>query len=127
MSHVLIEVPDIDAASAFYAALFGFDGRLVGSERLYFHYGSLLFGVVDAALTAQGSAPLSGPYYLAVDDLEALHARARALECLSEEEIEGVEGGQIAVRLWGERSFYAVDPFGNRLCFVDEGTVFTGS
>ena len=30
------------------------------------------------------------------------------------------------VRPWGERSFYAFDPFGNGLCFVDETTVFTG-
>jgi hypothetical protein len=41
------------------------------------------------------------------------------LEC---EEIEG----QIALRPWGERSFYAKDPFGNPICFVDEQTVFTG-
>ena len=26
----------------------------------------------------------------------------------------------------GERSFYARDPFGNGLCFVDENTLFTG-
>jgi len=29
-------------------------------------------------------------------------------------------------RPWGERSFYAVDPFGNPLCFVDQKTLFTG-
>jgi hypothetical protein len=29
-------------------------------------------------------------------------------------------------RPWGERSFYAFDPDGNGLCFVDERTVFTG-
>lgn len=27
---------------------------------------------------------------------------------------------------WGERLFYALDPLGSRLCFVEEGTVFTG-
>jgi len=30
------------------------------------------------------------------------------------------------VRPWGERSFYAHDPFGNPLCFVDATTIFTG-
>jgi hypothetical protein len=30
------------------------------------------------------------------------------------------------VRPWGERCFYAFDPFGNGLCFVDETTLFTG-
>jgi hypothetical protein len=33
--------------------------------------------------------------------------------------------GEIARRPWGERSFYMRDPFGNPLCFVDEGTLFT--
>jgi hypothetical protein len=26
----------------------------------------------------------------------------------------------------GERSFYCIGPFGNKLCFVDERTLFTG-
>ncbi|MEV0398474.1 VOC family protein [Actinoallomurus sp. NPDC050550] len=34
--------------------------------------------------------------------------------------------GAIAVRPWGERSFYAQDPWGNPLCFVEEGTVYPG-
>ena len=27
---------------------------------------------------------------------------------------------------WGERTFYARDPFGSRICFVDESTLFEG-
>jgi hypothetical protein len=27
---------------------------------------------------------------------------------------------------WGERSFYVEDPWKNPLCFVEEGTVYTG-
>jgi hypothetical protein len=34
--------------------------------------------------------------------------------------------GEIAERPWGERSFYASDPFGNPLCFVSRESVFTG-
>ena len=34
--------------------------------------------------------------------------------------------GEVAERPWGERSFYANDPFGNKICFVDRPTVFTG-
>jgi hypothetical protein len=30
------------------------------------------------------------------------------------------------VRPWGERSFYVEDPWKNPLCFVEEGTVYTG-
>ena len=35
--------------------------------------------------------------------------------------------GAIVVRPWGERSFYAEDPTGNPLCFVDDRTLFTGT
>jgi catechol 2,3-dioxygenase-like lactoylglutathione lyase family enzyme len=34
--------------------------------------------------------------------------------------------GEIARRPWGEESFYALDPFGNTLCFVSRDSVFTG-
>lgn len=33
---------------------------------------------------------------------------------------------RIETQPWGERCFYAADPFGNKLCFVDRTTVFTG-
>jgi hypothetical protein len=48
------------------------------------------------------------------------------LKCLSSEDVHGESGCKVAVRPWGERSFYADDPFGNGLCFVDAQTVFTG-
>jgi len=35
--------------------------------------------------------------------------------------------GALVVRPWGERSFYARDPAGNALCFVDASTCFTGT
>jgi len=38
----------------------------------------------------------------------------------------GLPMGQIAVRPWGEWSFYLSDPFGKPLCFVDAATLFTG-
>jgi hypothetical protein len=35
--------------------------------------------------------------------------------------------GEIALRPWGELSFYVWDPFGNPLCFVSRDSAFTGS
>ena len=37
------------------------------------------------------------------------------------------DGGAAKVieRPWGERSFYVTDPWGNELCFVQEGTLYT--
>lgn len=61
-----------------------------------------------------------GHVYLAVSDLEAVHARAERLGGLSP------AMGNIETRPWGERSFYMTDPSGNPLCFVDGNTLFTG-
>jgi predicted enzyme related to lactoylglutathione lyase len=78
----------------------------------------------DVAATRAGSEPI----YVAVDDLD--DTRRRALEAgagLSTEIIPGVGRlGSIAVRPWGERSFYATDPFGNHLCLVARETAFRG-
>ena len=65
--------------------------------------------------------------YLAVADVEAFHARAKKLRSLSNENVHGAPAGALVERPWGERSFYAEDPFGNGLCFVDESTLFTGA
>jgi predicted enzyme related to lactoylglutathione lyase len=56
--------------------------------------------------------------YFSVDDLDATHARAEQAGC---RELTSIE-----VRPWGERSFYAHDPFENPICFVDSQTLFTG-
>ncbi len=55
----------------------------------------------------------------AVADLEAVFERAKAAGCVWLE-------AAISARPWGERCFYARDPFGNPICFVDEGTLFLG-
>lgn len=64
--------------------------------------------------------------YFLTDDLDGAHARAKALDCLSDEDVHGEPGGAPATRPWGERSFYADDPWGNPLCFVQAGTVYGG-
>ena len=35
-------------------------------------------------------------------------------------------GHTLVIRNWGERSFYCLDPDGNRLCFVEETPLFLG-
>jgi uncharacterized glyoxalase superfamily protein PhnB len=73
------------------------------------------------------SRPNFGQVYFAVDDLEGHFERAQALGCLQGHTGDGgLPMGEIATRPWGERSFYADDPFGNPLCFVDATTLFTG-
>jgi uncharacterized glyoxalase superfamily protein PhnB len=58
--------------------------------------------------------------YFAVEDLDAVFEKARGL---SSQRMDA----EIKTQPWGERCFYALDPFGNPICFVEEGTVFTGS
>ena len=64
--------------------------------------------------------------YFTVENLEAAFDRAKALSCLFRENVHDASAGRIVARPWGERSFYAEDPWGDPLYFVEEGTVFTG-
>ena len=120
---VILPVSDIDRAAAFYGQLFDQPGFRVSPGRHYFHCGGTILACFDPR--ADGDAFESRAngegvhYYFAVHDLEAVFARAKAAGC---QELED----DIETRPWGERSFYARDPFGNPICFVDEKSTFTG-
>jgi predicted enzyme related to lactoylglutathione lyase len=118
---VILPVGDIDAAAAFYAHALGVTGTRVSSGRHYFDCGGTILACYDAL--ADGDPAAVGPnpqyVYFAVDDLEATAERVR--------DAGGREISEIEVRPWGERSFYASDPFGNPICFVDTATRFTGA
>ena len=86
----------------------------------------MICAVVDTNAEAEAhggegfrSLPNQVFYYFAVDDLESWEARAKAIP-------EAQITAEIQSYPWGERSFYLRDPWGNRLCFVDEPTLFTG-
>jgi hypothetical protein len=81
--------------------------------------------VVDVSSAGPPHAAAKALYFL-VDDLDEIFARAKSLKCLSKEEVHGEPGGQISVRPWGERSFYAEDRWQNPLCFVEAGTTYPG-
>jgi len=120
-----IEVGDLDKAAAFYGELLGMPGRKQAGSRVYFVCGDVTLQIVD--VTARGAPHVAAKaLYFAVGDLDAAFARAKALRCLSSEEVHGESGGAITVRPWGERSFYAQDPWGNPLCFVEAGTIYGG-
>jgi catechol 2,3-dioxygenase-like lactoylglutathione lyase family enzyme len=117
-----LEVGDVERAARFYAALLGSKGRPQMGGRVYFDAGSVTLQVV----ATEAPHPAAKALYFVTDELDDLHRRAAALGCLSGERVHGTPGGEIVVRPWGERSFYAVDPWDNPLCFVDEGTVYPG-
>jgi catechol 2,3-dioxygenase-like lactoylglutathione lyase family enzyme len=120
-----LEVGDLDAAERFYSRLLGVEGRKQAGGRVCFTAGAVTLQVVDVSATGQ---PHPGPKSLAflVRDLDPVFERAKALGCLSREVVHGQPGGEIRVRPGGERSFYAQDRWKNPLCFVQQGTAFTG-
>ena len=128
---VLIPAKDLETSRRFYGALLGVRGRRVAPGRVYFDAGGVIVGVLDfSGADASEFSPPTEALYFATHELDAVFRRAEALGCLSSEIIHNdpdSPAGEIVVRPWGERSFYAKDPSGNPLCFVDETTLFTGT
>lgn len=118
---VLLPVSDIDAAQAFYARVLGLEGERVSPGRHYFDCEGTILACFDPRADGDDwdARPNPEHLYFAVDDLEATYERCRAAGTRQQDDA-------IATRPWGERSFYAVDPFGNKVCFVDRGTAFLG-
>ena len=120
-----VEVGNLDEAADFYGKLFGIAGRKQPGSRCYFTCGAVTLQVLDVSRSGKPH-PAAKALYFTVRDLDAVFDRAKALNCLSKEMVHGEPGGAITVRPWGERSFYAEDPWENPLCFVEEGTIYPG-
>ena len=117
-----IEVGNLDEAIAFYSKLLDVEGRKQPGSRVYYECGPATLQVVQVKSPHTAAKAL----YFTVNDLDAIFERAKELGSLSAETVHDAPGGGIVVRPWGERSFYSEDPWGNPLCFVEEGTVYTG-
>ena len=120
-----IEVGDLNSAISFYTKLLGIEGRKQAGSRCYFNCGPVTLQVLDVSSSGEPH-PAAKALYFTVNDLESVFERAKDLECLSCESVHDAPGGGIVVRPWGERSFYVEDPWKNPLCFVEDGTVYTG-
>ncbi len=119
---VILPVANIDAAAHFYGQLFNLPGERVSPGRHYFECGGTILACFDPRADGDSfdAKPNPGHVYFAMTDLDATLERARCAGCGSLDEA-------IRVRPWGERSFYATDPFGNKICFVDAKTTFRGT
>lgn len=123
---VILQVGDLATAAAFYTTLLGVDGRAVGGGRVYFDCGDVTLALLDPTSAGMKPQPNPDEVYFAVDDVDAVHERAKRLDGVLVGTVHGDPAGDVVTRPWGERSFYVRDPWGNRLCFVDAKTVFTG-
>ena len=120
---IIQPVSDIERAADFYADVLGTSGDRVSRGRHYFNCGGTILACYDPAADGDqfGDGWRHHPFqyfYFAVGDLE------RTLE--SVDKAGGVLETRIDTMPWGERLFYAKDPFGNPICFVDESTLFVG-
>ena len=117
---VALPVTNIEKAASFYAKLLAIPGERVSTNRHYFDCGGVILACVVPGGQEDGPETPNKEYlYFVVSDIEAVHRRAKAAGCRSLEDVE--------TQHWGERAFFAEDPFGNPLGFVDEATLFTGS
>jgi predicted enzyme related to lactoylglutathione lyase len=119
---VTLPVTSLEKAVAFYRKVLDRKGASVSPTRHYFHCGDVV--VVCWDYKTEGPPPPRGwkPYayqyvYFAVDNLDAVYLRVKRAG-------GDLRGEKIQTMPWGERLFYATDPFGNAICFVDEKTIY---
>jgi catechol 2,3-dioxygenase-like lactoylglutathione lyase family enzyme len=122
---VIIEVGDLEEATDLYRQLLSVDGQRHPGARHYFNCDGVILAVLD--VTQGGLEPTPGrtSLFFAVEDVEAVHKRATSLGVLAPYQVHGEPAGAIVERPWGELSFYVVDPWGNDLCFCQDGTLYT--
>ncbi|MDN3668238.1 VOC family protein [Echinicola jeungdonensis] len=119
---VILPVTDIEKAQKFYENLFELKGQRVSPGRHYFDCGGTILACFDSKADGDNLETTPNPdhIYFAVDQLDNLYEKAKKMDFTEVED-------SIKTRPWGERSFYAKDPFGNPICFVERKTIFTGN
>jgi catechol 2,3-dioxygenase-like lactoylglutathione lyase family enzyme len=116
---IAIPASQIERSRAFYELLLGLKADDTVPSRLYFHCNDVIVALIDWAVENRGPFHATPDnLYLATCELDAVHQRAVTTGAQHLSSIE--------TRPWGERSFYCQDPDGNRLCFVDDTTLFLG-
>jgi predicted enzyme related to lactoylglutathione lyase len=118
---VILPVSSIEGAAAFYSAVLEQPGMRISPGRHYFDCCGTILACFDPRADGDpwDATPNPDHSYFAVEDLEGYQRRVS--EQPSAKILRTIE-----TQPWGERSFYCSDPFGNKLCFVDQGTLYTG-
>src|ERR1044072_8898545 len=105
---IILQVDDLDKAAEFYGKLLDDPGRRIPrASRHYIDCGPVILALVDVTgenTTALKPEPLPDYIYFAVSDIEAVHERARELDCLSTDDVHGASAGDVVKRPWGGSS-----------------------
>ncbi len=122
---IILPVGDIERAAVVYGEILGVGGERVSPGRHYFRCGETVLACYDSAADGDGACEPcryqpNQFIYFSVADLEATHAAAKRRGFAIHDE-------GIATMPWGERMFWADDPFGNPVSFVEAGTEFMGA
>jgi len=118
---IIVPVSSIDEAAAWYGAVLDNPGGRISPGRHYFGCGQCILACFDPRADGDPWEAKPNPehIYFAVDQLEEYFGRVSR-------QSKGSVSRPFETQPWGERSFYCCDPFGNKLCFVDQATIFTG-
>jgi predicted enzyme related to lactoylglutathione lyase len=119
-----LEVANLDEAASFYSKLLGIEGKAHPGARYYVNCGGVILQILDVTRGGVKPTPCNLIYF-AVDDLAPYHKRAQEMKALAPYQVHGEPAGDVIERPWGEKSFYVTDPWGNELCFVQDGTLYT--
>lgn len=122
---IIIPVNNIEQATVFYSDVFESSGERVSEGRHYFNLGTLIIAIYDPiadgdSVERKWVLHKNHYVYFSAESLENVHEKLLKSICRHVDQ-------KINTMPWGERLFYAIDPFGNPICFVDETTVFTGN
>ncbi|WP_409250886.1 VOC family protein [Bacillus sp. SCS-153A] len=118
---IILPVSNIEEAVNFYRHVLGVEGQRVSPGRHYFDCEGTILACFDPMADGDEVEARCNPehIYLSVANIHDVYSRVKEAEALYLED-------SIKTRPWGEESFYAKDPFGNPLCFVNGHTVFIG-
>jgi hypothetical protein len=99
---IILQVDNLDVAEEFYGKLLGDRGRRIPrGARHYIDCGPVILALVDVTAEDLKPQPLPDYIYFAVNDVDAVHARARELNCLSTDQVHGASAGEVVRRPWG--------------------------
>ena len=116
---VIVPTDDMERADAFWRELLELEIDPIDATRHYLRTAGAILALVDPMEHGQAARPNPDCIYFRVPDLDASYARALALGAAMS---KGYPAPGIAVRDWGDRSFYCADPFGNPICLVDDAS-----